>query len=179
MIKKRKERTQRRIESKAKDIRQRFNRLPMKIATWNVNRANTFISRFSEVVKGYKDQKLDIVLLSEINYNTDRIRFFRHKGQVRYLIYSNKTGILIAKDVYCLWQDYNRKWNPVNRIATLHLKKLTISAIYQPVHDSENYHVEMEVLRKEAKRVIRITQRYTFDYRGRLNCTDREKWDRK
>ena len=91
--------------------------------------------------------------------NTDGIRFFRHKGQGRYLIYSNRTGILITKDVYCLWQDNNRTWSPANRITTLHLKDLTISAIYQPVYGSENYHAEMEVLRKEAERVIRTTKK--------------------
>ena len=158
-IKKRKERIQRRIESKAKNIRQRFNRVPMKIATWNVNRANILSSRSGEMVKWCIDLKWDIVLLSEMNTNTDGIRFFRHKGQGRYLIYSNRTGVLITKDVYCLWQDNNRTWSPANRITTLHLKEWTISAIYQLVYGSENYHAEMEVLRKEAERVFRTTKK--------------------
>ena len=97
--------------------------------------------------------------MSEMNNNTDGIRFFRHKGQCRYFIYSNRTGILISKDVYCLWQDNNRRWSPGNRITTLYLKELAISAIYQPVHGSEDYQVEMEVLWKEAERVIRTTKK--------------------
>ena len=109
-----------------------------------------------------------------MNNNSDGIRFFRHQGQGRYLIFSNKTGILISKDFYCLWQAKNRAWSPGNRITTLYLKELTISAIYQPVHGTENHQVELEVLRKEAERVIRTTKKgYTFDYGGRLQCTDR------
>ena len=50
-IGKRKERAQQRIGNKAKGIHQHFNRLPMKIATRNVNRANIFGSRFGEMVK--------------------------------------------------------------------------------------------------------------------------------
>ena len=61
-------------------------------------------------------------------------------------------------DAYCLWQDNNRTWSPVNRITTLHLEELTVSAICQPVHGCENYHVEMEVLGKEAENVIRTTK---------------------
>ena len=56
-----------------------------------------------------------------MNNNSDGIRFFRHKGQGRYLLFSNKTGILISKDVYCLWQANNRAWSPGNRITTLYL----------------------------------------------------------
>ena len=97
--------------------------------------------------------------MSEMNNNTDGVRFFRHKGLCRYLIYSNRTGILISKDVYYLWQDNNKRWSPGNRITTLYLKELTISAIYQPVHGSEDYQVEMEVLRKEAERAIRTTKK--------------------
>ena len=94
-----------------------------------------------------------------MNNNTNGIRFFRHKGQGRYLLYSNKTGILISKDVYSLWQNNSRAWSPGNRITTLYLKELTISVIYQPVHGSENYQVEMENLRKEAERVMRTTKK--------------------
>ena len=39
-INKRKERAQQRIESKTKKIHQSVDRLPMKIATWNVERVN-------------------------------------------------------------------------------------------------------------------------------------------
>ena len=153
------ERAQRRAESKAKKVQQHFDRLPMKIITWNVNRVNIFSSRFGEMVKWCIDQKWDIVLLSEMNNNRDGIRFFRHNGQGRYLLYSNKTGILISKDVYCLWQANNRAWSPGNRITTLYLKELTISVMYQPVHGTENHQVELEVLRKEAEKVIRTTKR--------------------
>ena len=75
------------------------------------------------MVKWCIDQKWDIALLSEMNNNTDGIRFFRHKEQGRYLICSNRTGILITKDIYCLWQDNNRAWSPANRITTLHILK--------------------------------------------------------
>ena len=126
----------------------------MKIATWNVNRVNILSSRFGEVVKWCIDQKWDIVLLSEMNNNSDGIRFFRRKGQGRYLLYSNKTGILISKDVCCLWQANNRAWSSGIRITVLYLKELTISVIYQPVHGTDNHQVELEVLRKEAERVI-------------------------
>ena len=37
--------------------------------------------------------------------------------------------------------------------------ELAISAIYLPVHRTENYQVELEVSRKEAERVIRTTER--------------------
>ena len=158
-IKKRKERAQQRVENKAKKIQQRFDRLPMKIGTWNAKRVKIFSSRFGEMVKWCIDQKWDIVLLSEKINNSDGIRFFRHKGKGRYLLYSNKTGILISKDVYCLWQANDRAWSPGNSIASLYLKELTISAIYQPVHGSENHQVELEVLRKEAERVIRTTKK--------------------
>jgi len=50
-IKKRKERAQWRVESKAKEIQQCFNKFPMKITTWNVNRVSIFSSRFSEMMK--------------------------------------------------------------------------------------------------------------------------------
>ena len=43
-------------------------------------------------------------------------------------------------------------------MTTLCLKELTISAIYQPVYGTENFQVELEVLRKEAERVIRTTK---------------------
>ena len=94
-----------------------------------------------------------------MNNNTDGIRFFRHKGQGRYLLYSNKIGILISKDVYSLWQNNSRAWSPGNRITTFYLKELSISVIYQPVNGSENYQVEMDNLRKEAERVIRTTKK--------------------
>ena len=99
-VKKRKERGHRRAGTKAKRINQEFNNHPMKIATWNVNIANIVGSRFGEMGKWCIDQKWDIVLLSDMNSNNDRIRFFRHKGQCGYIIYSNKIGILISKDVY-------------------------------------------------------------------------------
>ena len=156
-IKKRKERAQWRVEGKAKKIQQRFDRFPMKI-TWKVNRVNIFSSRFGEMVKWCIDQKWDIVLLSDMNNNNDVIRFFRHKAQGRYLLFSNKTGVLISKDVYCLWQANNKAWSPGNRIRTLYLKELTISATYQPVHGTENHQGELKVLRKEAERVIRTTK---------------------
>ena len=57
-----------------------------------------------------------IVLLSEMNNTSDGIRFIRHKVQGRYILCSNKTGILISKDVYCLWQANNRAWSPGNRM---------------------------------------------------------------
>ena len=50
-MRKRKERAQRRIGNKAKGLHQHYKRLPMKIATWNVNRANIFGSRSGEMVK--------------------------------------------------------------------------------------------------------------------------------
>ena len=59
----------------------------MKIGTWNVNRINIFSGRFSEMVKWCIDQKLDVILLSEMNNNNDGITFFRHKGEDRYLLY--------------------------------------------------------------------------------------------
>jgi len=90
--------------------------------------------------------------------NSDGIRFFRHKCEARYLLYSNKTRILISKDVYYLWQANNIAWSPGNTITTLYLKELTISAIYQPLHGTENHQVELEVLRKEVDRVIRTTK---------------------
>ena len=89
--------------------------------------------------------------------SVDSSFIFRHNSQGRYLLYSNKTGILLSKDVYCLWQANNRAWSPGNRKTTLYLKELTISAMYQPVHGTENHQVELEVLRKEAERVIRTT----------------------
>ena len=55
-IKKRKERTHRRIESKAKNIRQCFNRVPIKIAICSVNRTNICSSRFDEMVRWCIDQ---------------------------------------------------------------------------------------------------------------------------
>ena len=62
------------------------------------------------------DQKWDIVLLSEMNNNSDGIRLFRYKGQGRYLLYSNKTGILISKDVYCFRQANNGAWSPGGKL---------------------------------------------------------------
>ena len=66
-------------------------------------------------------------------------------------LYSNKAGMLISKDVYCLWQAHNRAWSPGNRVTTLYLKELTISAIYQPLHGTENYQVDLEVIRKSPR----------------------------
>ena len=80
--------------------------------------------------------------------------------------------------MYYLWQANNRAWSPGNRITTLYLKELTISAIYQPVHGTENYQAELEVLRKEAERVVRKTKKgipLIIGGGGRLQCTDREK----
>ena len=56
-------------------------------------------------------------------------------------------------------QANNRAWSLGNRITTLYHKELTISAIYQPVHGTENYQVELEVLIKEAERVARTRKK--------------------
>ena len=74
-----------------------------------------------------------------MNNYSGGIRFFRHKGQGRYLLYSNITGMQISKDVYYTWQANNRAWSPSCTMTTLYLKELAISAIYQSVHGSENY----------------------------------------
>ena len=95
----------------------------MEIATWNVKRVDIFSSRCGEMVKWCIDQQWDIILISEMNNNNDGIRFFRHKGQSRYLLYSNKTVILISRDVYCIWQANNRVWSTGKRITTLYLKE--------------------------------------------------------
>ena len=131
----------------------------MKIAAWKVIRVNIFSGRFGEMVRWCIDQKWDVVLSTELSNNNDGIRFFRHKGEGRHLLYSNKTGMLISKDVYCLWQANSRAWSPGNRKTTLYPKELAISAIYQPVHGAENYQVELELLRKEAERVVRTTKK--------------------
>jgi len=50
-------------------------------------------------------------------------------------------------------------WIQCNSITTLYITELTISAIYQPVHGTENHQVELEVLKKEAEGVIRTTKK--------------------
>ena len=102
----------------------------MKIETWNVNRVNIFSGRFGEMEQWFIEQKWDVVLLSEINNNNNGTRFFRQKGEGRYLLYSNKTGILISEDVSCIWHANNRACSPGNRTITLYLQELTIPAIY-------------------------------------------------
>jgi len=59
----------------------------MKIAAWSVNRVNKFCSRFGEMVKWCIDQKWDIVLLSEMNNNSDGRRFSdaRYKVDISYI----------------------------------------------------------------------------------------------
>ena len=80
-------RTRRQIEKRLEKGNQKRKRkeeqlanVELKVATWNVRRANIYNGRFGEIVKECIERGWDIVCVSELNARVDGIKRYTHEG---------------------------------------------------------------------------------------------------
>ena len=116
-------RTRRRIKKRLEKGNQKRKRkeeqlasVELKIATWNVRRANIYNSRFGEIVKECIERGWDIVCVSELNARVDGIQRYTNEGNRRYLVHSRKCGVLMTENVSNVWEMQGKYWQPNDRL---------------------------------------------------------------
>ena len=150
-------RLKKRIEQrshKRKRKEEQWANVELKVATWNVRRANIYNSRFGEIVKECIEWGWNIVCVSELNARADGIRRYTHGGKRRYLVHSRKCGILMTENVFNVWEMQGKRWQPNDRLTMVEFSHIIVVSVYQPVRGSSGYAYELANIRTELVRQV-------------------------
>ena len=169
-------RLKKRIEKrshKRKRKEEQWANAELKVATWNVRRANIYKSRFGEILKECIERGWDIVCVcvSELNARADGIRRYTHGGKRRCLVHSRKCGILMTENVFNVREMQGKRWQPNDRLTMVEFSSMIVVSVYHPVRGSSGYEYELANIRSELDRQVNtVTSKRRILIRGDFNA---------
>ena len=150
-------RRQRRYEKRIKvreARRKKSLKKELRIVTWNVQRMSmgTYnMVKAKQVIKIAVREDWDMVLLSELRAENSGVKWFGsvEDNNLVVIIYSQKAGILIRKELLTLWTDGGMQKFQDERCVSVRIQGVVYTATYQPVYHHNNmediYQAKMEL----------------------------------
>ena len=126
----------------------------LKIGTWNVQRANLMGSRFGFITQKSIKEDWDLGLATEIDARLEGLREYHHQKRDRFLVHSEKVGVLMTLDAFNIWNKQGRKKLITDRLVLVKIDNVNYISSYFPVQGSEGYEQTLQEIRNTLETII-------------------------